>query len=62
MKSKWETSNQQRNLATALETIQDLLNTTELNLDDMEDSTRDSIRRAYEFLDEAHAHSSVVGT
>jgi len=56
MKSKWDKVNEKCNLATALEIINDLLNTTELNLDDMEDDTRDSIRNSYEFLDMARAH------
>ena len=56
MKGKWDKVSQERNLITALEIIHDLLNTTELNLDDMEEDTRDSIRSSYEFLEEARVH------
>ena len=56
MKGKWDTASQKHNLITALEIIHDLLNTTELNLDDMEEDTRDSIRKSYEFLEEAQVH------
>ena len=61
MKNKWDKINEQQNLATALEIIQDLLNKTELNLDDMEDDTRDSIRSSYEFLEEARSQGYAIG-
>lgn len=60
MKSKWDSTNEQHNLATALEIIHDLLNTTELNLDDMEEHTRQSIRNSYEFLDQAREYGYAV--
>jgi hypothetical protein len=62
MKHKWDEANEHLNLASALAIIQDLLNTTELNMDDMEDHTRDSIRQSYEFLDEARSNGYIVGT
>jgi hypothetical protein len=60
MASKWDGQSEKRNLVTALCIIHDLLNTTELNLDDMEDETRDSIRVAVEFLDEAQTHRYIT--
>ena len=62
MKSRWDKVNEKCNLATALEIIHDLLNTTELNLDDMEEDTRASIVNSYQFLDRAREHGYLIGT
>jgi hypothetical protein len=62
MKSKWDRVSERQNLVTALEIIDDLLNTTELNLDDMEEHTRTSIRNSCEFLDEARRHGYSTAT
>lgn len=59
MANKWNELNEKVNLITALSIIHDLLNTTELNLDDMEEATRDSISIAFDFLEEARAHSYI---
>ena len=53
MQGRWNKGDEKQNLTIALEIIQELLNTTELNLDDMEEHTRTSIRSSYEFLEEA---------
>ena len=56
MQSRWDRESERQNLINALGIIDDLLNTTELNLDDMEEHTRVSIRNSCEFLDEARRH------
>lgn len=54
MQNEW-VKDDGRNLLSALHIIDDLLNSTELNMDDMEEETRNSIENAYGFLSKAHA-------